>query len=493
MSLDAELAYGSVVGGRYRILRCIGRGGMSRVYLAEDQKLPGQHWAVKENLRIDGIGMAREEAQMLISLNHPRLPRIVDFVEPGEEGNISYLVMDFIEGTTLGDYISASKGRVPAEQILQLAAQLLEVLDYLHSQNPPVIYRDMKPGNIMLTSGMDVKVIDFGIARSFHAERQEDTVKLGTLGFAAPEQYGGRQSDARSDIYGLGALLLFIVTGGRYSEWLPGIETSIQHGIPRYFVPMLRKMLYVEPAERYQTAAEALCDLKRGAATPKPHRQQWNEELLSGTKVVAVLGVSTGVGATHTTISIGHHLDRHYGKAAIIEMISGSKSFARIQQLKGSAASVKDHHFSRQFEIEGVHYWRQTGRADVLSLLGGSYPFIVLDLGSGRDAEKLEELLRADIALIVGSGSLWRQQDILEFVQLAGRYPQHKWHFCLPLASDRTVQSVKNNLGHNRVFSLPLQSDPFESDERMEVVWEEILRSKLPKRRRRFSFSTLFK
>lgn len=214
MEYPSKLFVGHMIGGRYKMIRKIGEGGMSHVYLAEDLKLPGKLWAIKESVSDPKLySSIRDEAQLLISLSHARLPRIVDFFPPDNDG-YTYLVMDYIQGITLEKYFSGYRGRIPMDSILQLADQLLEVLDYLHTHEPAVIFRDLKPSNIMLTEQLELRLIDFGIARNYKQEQTQDTVKLGTVGFAAPEQYGSGQSDARSDLYGFGALLLYLSTGG---------------------------------------------------------------------------------------------------------------------------------------------------------------------------------------------------------------------------------------------------------------------------------------
>jgi serine/threonine-protein kinase len=214
------LASGRLLQNRYRILRQIGGGGMARVYLAEDTRLAGRRCAIKEMSpsqlapqdRAWAVNAFKQEAEMLAHLTHPGLTPVTDFFS--ESGN-RYLVMDYVEGETLLERLNqARRGRLPLEEALDVADQLCDVLEYLHSQRPPVIFRDLKPDNVMITPNGKVKLIDFGIARFFKRGQTRDTVNLGTPGYAAPEQYGGSgQSDARADIYSLGVLLLHMVTG----------------------------------------------------------------------------------------------------------------------------------------------------------------------------------------------------------------------------------------------------------------------------------------
>ncbi len=194
---------GTVVEGKYEILKLIGKGGMSKVYLAMDKNLNKQ-WAIKEIVKESRnrnneviVQSAIAEANMMKKLDHPCLPRIVDIIN---HDNVIYVVMDYIEGEPLSRVLQQD-GAQPQEVVLEWAESLCGVLEYLHNQTPPIIYRDMKPANVMLQPNGNVKLIDFGIAREYKEHNLEDTVSLGTKGYAAPEQFGGRgQTDARTDI-----------------------------------------------------------------------------------------------------------------------------------------------------------------------------------------------------------------------------------------------------------------------------------------------------
>ena len=196
---------GTIIEGKYEILKEIGRGGMSVVYLANDTHL-NRNWAVKE-VRKKGNGKNDEivvnsllaEANMVKRLDHPALPRIVDIID---NGSTIYIVMDFIEGESL-DKILNEYGAQPEDKVIEWAMQICDVLSYLHSQKPPIIYRDMKPANLMLKPNGNISIIDFGIAREYKEQNLADTTVLGTKGYAPPEQYSG-QTDPRSDIFALG-------------------------------------------------------------------------------------------------------------------------------------------------------------------------------------------------------------------------------------------------------------------------------------------------
>ena len=209
------LQVGSVLDGKYKILNEIGHGGMSVVYLALNERA-NKTWAIKE-VRKDG-GNDQEvvsqgliaETEMLKKLHHPNLPSIVDVIDT-EDSFI--IVMDYIEGKSLQDLLDTS-GPQPVDLVVDWAKQLCDVLGYLHSRIPPIIYRDMKPPNVMLRPNGQVMLIDFGTAREYKVHNDRDTTWLGTRGYAAPEQFGGRgQTDARTDIYCLGATIYHLLTG----------------------------------------------------------------------------------------------------------------------------------------------------------------------------------------------------------------------------------------------------------------------------------------
>jgi serine/threonine protein kinase len=220
LSVQALLSVGTVLHERYRVVRVLGKGGMGAVYLVEDTKLYGKLWAMKEllerfvdaNDRTESIAQFQHEARILVGLRHPNLPQIVDAFEEQER---HYLVMEYVEGLTLEDMLAQSpEGVFTEEQALEWAAQICDVLNYLHSHEPPVIFRDLKPANVMITPEGRVKLIDFGVARLFDPSKGTDTLKMGTVGYAPPEQYAGQgQTTPRSDIYALGATLYEMLTG----------------------------------------------------------------------------------------------------------------------------------------------------------------------------------------------------------------------------------------------------------------------------------------
>lgn len=201
--------------GRYKISRLLGGGGMGMVYLANDQRLANRPCAIKEMVdhfidqaqRIEANEYFAREADTLAQLKHQAIPAITDRFELS---NRHYLVMEYVEGRNLEEELAVRGEPLPEGLVIDIARQLCDVLAYLHGLIPPIIYRDMKPSNVMLNANGRVVLVDFGIARLFKAARKG--TMIGTLGFAPPEQYQGLV-DPRSDIYSLGATLHYILTG----------------------------------------------------------------------------------------------------------------------------------------------------------------------------------------------------------------------------------------------------------------------------------------
>ena len=256
---------GEVLGGRYELLKQIGRGGSGTVYLAMDMNLR-KNWALKA---LEKTGTAKDdvtkavlmsELDMLKKLSHPNLPRIVDAFENEEA---FFVVMDFIEGKTLSRLLM-EEGAQNEEDVLRWALTIAEVLRYLHSRHPPVIYRDMKPANIMLKPSGEVVLFDFGIARERKNGSGQDTLLLCTPGYAAPEQLGGAQTDERTDIYGFGATIYHLLTGQDPGKppYLIRPLRQLNASFSKGFEIIIGQCTEKDPAKRYQNCTQLLRDLR---------------------------------------------------------------------------------------------------------------------------------------------------------------------------------------------------------------------------------------
>ena len=296
---------GSVIDGKYEILREIGHGGMSVVYLAMDTHLNKQ-WAVKE-IKKKGSGKNDEiivnsllaEANLMKRLDHAALPRIVDIID---NGVTIYVVMDYIEGESL-DKILNEYGAQPEELVIGWAMQLCDALAYLHAQKPPIIYRDMKPANIMLKPEGNIKIIDFGIAREYKEQSLADTTVLGTKGYAPPEQYSG-QTDARSDIFALGMTMHHLLTGidPRSGEayapvrmWNPELSEGIELIIDKCVEPA--------PENRYQNCSDLLYDLEHPDLITRGYKKRQKRKVAAFMAAAGMTVVLFLTGTVCTTIA----------------------------------------------------------------------------------------------------------------------------------------------------------------------------------------------
>lgn len=298
---------GTILDGKYEILKEIGRGGMSIVYVAMDNRLNKQ-WAIKE-IKNDGSkdvatllkGLERE-ANILKKVEHPVLPRIVDILE---RDKTIYIVMDYIEGRPLSEELTIH-GAQPQDKVIEWAKKLTSALNYLHAMDPPIIYRDMKPSNIMLKPDGDVKLIDFGTAKEYRPDNIADTTALGTRGYAAPEQFGDSQgrglykTDARTDIYCLGATLYHIVTGMNPCE--PPYEmkpirqwnASLSSGLEK----IILKCTQPNPNDRYQSCAELLYALEHYNELDELFHKQSVQKVHKFVTSVAITLLFAGVAIT---------------------------------------------------------------------------------------------------------------------------------------------------------------------------------------------------
>lgn len=298
---------GEIIDGKYEILKEVGRGGMSVVYLAMDNRLNKQ-WAIKE-IKKKGTNAENQvvvqslltEANLMKKLDHPNLPRIVDIIETGKT---IYIAMDYIEGEPL-DKILKMKGAQPQEAVIEWGIHLAEVLEYLHTRKPPIIYRDMKPANVMLRPDGTIKLYDFGIAREYKEQNSSDTVSLGTKGYAAPEQFGGMgQTDARTDVYGLGVTLYHLVTGKNPCEppyeILPirDVNSQLSSGLEA----VIQKCTQLNPDERFQSCVEVLYALNHLDEMDGKYRKKQKSKLNGfivstvATLVLALAGTGSLIG-----------------------------------------------------------------------------------------------------------------------------------------------------------------------------------------------------
>lgn len=312
------LAPGTILNNDYRIEKLLGEGGFGAVYRAWDLRFE-LHCAIKENKQTSPEGERQflREAQLLRKLRHPNLPQVTDYFilpSPDGSGGTAYLVMDYIEGEDLEQKLVRSGKPLDVNQALAWIGQICDALTYLHSQNPPVIHRDIKPGNIRITPDGRAFLVDFGLAK-YYAPQSTTTVgaKAVTPGFAPTEQYGSAPTDPRSDVYSLGATLFYLLTR------IPPVEApnrmnganlpplrSLNPDVPPAVVHAVMKALELFPRDRWASVADFHNALHRSGSAqvpvtakvlpgqkPAPTRSKIIFAAIMGALFITVLGLTS--------------------------------------------------------------------------------------------------------------------------------------------------------------------------------------------------------
>jgi len=457
-SMTQPLAIGTVLNNRYRIVRLVGGGGMAWVYQVEE--LPagsGILWALKE-LRpqiqdkaeqATARRLFEQEAKLLRELDHLNFPKIADSFE---ENGRACLVMEFIWGESLEKRLEATNAPLLETDVLRWAVQLCEALHYLHTRQPPIIFRDMKPSNVMVTNTGLVKLIDFGIARTYKVGKKRDTVAMGSENYAAPEQWGKGQTDARSDLYALGATMYHLLANmaptpaflpseplplGNYNGALSKktvalIETAMDRDRTRRFqsAPEMREALidalpvpYVPPAlavapqvattaSRPAQGGEAQPALASGARVPSQAatvtqvRQEAGPArpaVLPSTKVCPACGRPNKKSARFC-VSCGHSFVPL--RPAILRVIEPVRAawempVARNPMLLGRASEVEGYRpdFDMTFYDEGDYVSRRHAR-----ITRGRVGYFITDLGSSNGTNVNGQNLKPNSAHLLRNG-----------------------------------------------------------------------------------------
>ncbi|CEK19314.1 serine/threonine protein kinase [Chthonomonas calidirosea] len=344
-----RLKTGDILNERYRILRILGKGGMGTVYMAEhlhlntlvaikEVRLPKASDSEQEPKEQEAV---LHEAQVLVQLHHPNLPKVTDaFIENDK----FYLVMEYIEGVTLETFLrNQERTHLDVSKVVAWGIQIADVLDYLHRQDPPIIFRDLKPSNVMLRADGSICLIDFGIARRFQPGASRDTALLGSVGYSPPEQFGKRQTDMRSDIYALGATLHHLLTGHDPASQpfkFPPMR-SLNPKVPESLERLVAACLALEPEARPQTAREvkeALENIQKeialsgslsgsyspsgSVAIPSASAALTSSHLESTTKKWAQLGIVVGaiivIGLVGVVIAVTRQLHKEAKPSVVV-------------------------------------------------------------------------------------------------------------------------------------------------------------------------------
>ena len=268
---------------RFRLLSTLGQGAMGHVYEVADEELQGVRWALKElDLGVvlkteqdEAIALFEQEIAIMSELNHPGVPRVIHQFTT-EKGGPAF-VMSKVEGTPLDLLLEEVDRPLSLFEAVPILLQVCHILEHLHEQEKPVIFRDLKPSNLMLTEHGQVMLIDFGIARRYDPAKKKDTQELGTPGFCSPEQYGRGQTTPASDVYSLATTAYFLLTRAdvqSYAFQFPPLADHIQGEKVPELSELLSKMLCLKPADRPQKVEPIRKELVRIFRDLKPVRDR---------------------------------------------------------------------------------------------------------------------------------------------------------------------------------------------------------------------------
>lgn len=375
---------GALVDNKYRILRRIGNGGTSAVYLARHART-GKLWAIKEIRSGTKVSdtVARNslnaEIEILKHLEHPLLPRIVDVVE---DAHHFYVIMDYFPGRTLEELVEVTEG-TDRKKTIEIGLFLCDVLHYLHTRKPPIIYRDLKPGNIILNPDGEIRLIDFGAAVQY-GHVSDEIVCDGTPAYASPEQRKGF-ADARSDIYCLGRTLYHLFTGKRPNGELPEVSDA---GLNR----IIKKCTMYDPRKRYNNCQEVARDLRQLRLEDNSAARR---TFLKGAAVfvaLAVASVCTLMGVTQSAkkkeaaASYQAYIDASYGNVTEAEKVSALRNAIQCDPKREEAYLAL---LERVYLADGVYSgFEDASFLEIINTKGpdGKEPVLSLEEGSdGRD------------------------------------------------------------------------------------------------------------
>lgn len=373
---------GMVLEGKYEIQKQIGKGGMSIVYLAMDNRL-NKLWAVKEIAK-KGKDRYNEEvtnkilyrdAEMMKSLDHPAIPTIVDIIDREEYDSI-YIVMDYVEGESL-DKVIKEYGAQPQEMVVDWAKQICDALGYLHRQKPPIIYRDLKPANIMLKPDGNIKIIDFGIAREYKEQNLADTEVMGTRGYAPDEQHKGH-TVIQSDIYAFGMTLHHLLTGvdprpadyqyAPIRQWNPELSDGLER--------LIDKCTANKIENRYQNCDELMYALEHYEDDEAEFKKKQKRKLLYFILSITIAVVFAILGLVTSNMAKTAESNNYDN---LIEINNLDYSVANENITKAIAINNKD---SRAYENflnyiiadDNITEQESQGISAFLNTLKGSYP-----------------------------------------------------------------------------------------------------------------------
>ncbi len=423
---------------KYHIIRLLGSGGTARVYLAKHVKL-NSYRAIKCISKTHPLyDLQRNEALILKNLKHSCIPIIYD-IEEDEEG--SYIVEQYLEGETLKDYVQ-DRGPIREDIIINYAIQICDLFHYLHSNDRPIIYVDLKPDNIMISDD-NLKLIDFGSA-IYQDELSKNNKLAATRGYAAPELYRQGELDDRCDIYGIGMLLYYMTTGIIISknekqmyniDQISGCSKELKH--------IINHCLRFNPAQRYTTVAK----LKNQLSALQSGRRGYQES--GQRRSIAVAGTQSRIGVTHLAFRLCYYM-KNQGVDCLYKETNQSQC---IQRLKENHELAQES--SGAYILEGIPMFPagQVRDQDIPEAA-----VTVIDLGT-LTKDNIDLFLEADTRLIVMGAKDWELAYSEKVLDMIAEYKDIIYLF--NFLDGKQFHMVCRNMEQRCCYRIPYEPDPF--------------------------------
>lgn len=448
---------GEIIADKYKIVDLLGEGGTSSVYLAENIVL-NNLWAIKVLSKSSYLlSFNMEEIGILKDLSHPMLPRIADLTEDTDN---YYIIMDFIPGLNLLNILD-SQGKVAEKRLVKWTGDILDVLMYLHSRTPPIIYRDLKPANLIVDDLDQLRLVDFGTARHHTNEVSEDTVYIGTQGYAAPEQYGIGQSDQRTDLFNLGMTIIHLATGihpvkigsDRIKDLLR------KAGITKNYIRFILKLTQTDRHKRFQTCEEAIRELSK---VTKPERLIFKRSMSNKAKgsfkgVIGIASILPSSGVTSLCLTLGKYLSDNKVNSVLVELNS-SGDFDRMRDYLDELGEVKIQMESR-FEANNLTFYPHAPDFGVVSRKG--VDAIILDLGQLNSERKISQLSHSDIRIILCPCVPWKFYIFSECNKNIESPAKNEWIYAASNLPRQDGEKLRKLLGCNELVCYSTANNPF--------------------------------
>lgn len=444
---------GKIINAKYRITEKLGSGGSGEVYKAYHIHLKTP-WALK--IIPSDNKFAENELKILKNLKHPAFPRIVDVVE---ENGKSIVVFDYYEGPDLQKIIELN-GRIDENRVCNFALQILDALSYLHNSNPePIIYRDLKPSNLIVLPDDSVKLIDFGTARQFKQNNMDDTVYLGTPGYAAPEQYGSGQTDVRTDIYNFGMTVFHLITGIhplKCSE-LQMKELLEDAGVSKNFSSVILKCTAKDPDERFINVDEIKNAISLYSDTGRPTTYQaFGRNAIE----ISVSGIQKGAGVTHFCMLFGMWLKNKGFNTAVLEYYENG-DILDLCMLINKESELKKKGY---YQINGLSIYPSMGLEKINSFRRAEYEYILLDYGV-HDEYISTFMPRSDVRFIIAPGADWKICSIDLFVKKHEEILKlPNTYLSFPMQDKKSINIIKSYFKKLNILTIPYVLNPWRID-----------------------------